>query len=538
MADDDYYSEDFESSRSPSGQIGRSRRSDELHSAPNSARRRQLSATAEEEHYSDSFEDEQESTAVDHGPTGVLRDLSQLPGVGPTQVGLPRHEATPSRSAGSPRSSRGSSKSQKYTPPGSESAKSSAASSSAASRPQPKVMGIADLLRMQQEPTPTGSPQQAASTGSQRSSAARRSREENDEASREASEASARHKSRESTPPNPAGRVMDISQLMDVAHLQQAAKADTPASSQPSQHTDRASGSRGQLSGQPSGQRSQSSLGGDSARAVPCMDISQLAAIAEPAAEEALAGRGPAFSDDGRRPPSASPATSSRAGAQMLEPQVSEDVLRRSTPGLVQLPSSQWRAPDDLDAPGARLPPATMPRPAHDAVRRHLKPHVWDIAALGQEEPRQAWADSQEASGLHHAALAQPPLGGAHTVVHGGAAGFGATKPPLPAGTEAALVDRLAQRFVLDRKAPTLQQRERAAYREMLQQVSWTALEPTAAHEASLLLGKRWLAPVSSTETLRAFRRCLHSILTDERVVDIVEHQMALHFSRTVGAGN
>jgi len=66
----------------------------------------------------------------------------------------------------------------------------------------------------------------------------------------------------------------------------------------------------------------------------------------------------------------------------------------------------------------------------------------------------------------------------------------------------------------------------------MLEQVSWTALEPKAANDAALLLGKHFLAPVSANEALRAFRRCLHSILCDERVLDIVEHQMTLHFSR------
>jgi len=56
----------------------------------------------------------------------------------------------------------------------------------------------------------------------------------------------------------------------------------------------------------------------------------------------------------------------------------------------------------------------------------------------------------------------------------------------------------------------------------MLEQVSWTALEPKAANDAALLLGKHFLAPVSANEALRAFRRCLHSILCDERVLDIV----------------
>lgn len=117
----------------------------------------------------------------------------------------------------------------------------------------------------------------------------------------------------------------------------------------------------------------------------------------------------------------------------------------------------------------------------------------------------------------------------------GGPQGFGGARGPLEPGLEAQLVERLAQRFVLDRKAPTLEKRERSAYKEMLQQVAWTALEPLAAQEAASLLSRRWLAPVSSVETLRAFRRCLHTILCDERVLDIVELQMAAHFSRAAG---
>jgi len=99
-------------------------------------------------------------------------------------------------------------------------------------------------------------------------------------------------------------------------------------------------------------------------------------------------------------------------------------------------------------------------------------------------------------------------------------------------GVEAELVEQLLHRFVLEHKAPTLQRRERAAYKEMLEQVSWTALESKAANDAALLLSKHFLAPVSPSEALRAFRRCLHTILCDERVLDIVEHQMTLHFSR------
>jgi len=201
---------------------------------------------------------------------------------------------------------------------------------------------------------------------------------------------------------------------------------------------------------------------------------------------------------------------------------------------VTQLPTAtpEWSAPrhECMFAEGRAVgPPAASPRPlaapaasprARDAVPRHLKPHAWDLASLGQEPPpRQAWPE--------------PAAAPAAT----GARGRGPEAGALPAGTEAQLVERLAQRFVLGRKAPLQAQRERDAYRGMLQQVAWTALEPSAAQETALLLSQRWLEPVSSAETLRAFRRCLHAILCDDRVLDIVDHQMALHFSRTfVGA--
>mmetsp|Transcript_58346 Transcript_58346/g.103701 ORF Transcript_58346/g.103701 Transcript_58346/m.103701 type:complete len:424 (-) Transcript_58346:32-1303(-) len=203
---------------------------------------------------------------------------------------------------------------------------------------------------------------------------------------------------------------------------------------------------------------------------------------------------------------------------------------------ISQLPTSSafWRAPDILEprsrsagsVPAPLSPPGTVPR-THDAVPRHLKPHAWDIASLGQEPvpPKEAMQTR-----------AQPPLGRGLQPVAGGPQGFGGARGPLLPGAEAQLVERLACRFVLDRKAPTLEKKERAAYKEMLQQVSFTALEPSVAQEAALLISKRWLAPVSSTEALRAFRRCLHTILCDDRVLDIVEHQMTLHFGRMATA--
>jgi len=232
-------------------------------------------------------------------------------------------------------------------------------------------------------------------------------------------------------------------------------------------------------------------------------------------------------------------------------------------------PSAQWRAPDALEPatqeysfsdfpassllpppprgkegqPGQPLPPPAIVRRNQDSVQQHLKPHAWDLASLGQEAPQaqQAWtaagaADGGVAERPGGRAHAQPPLGRGLEPMAGGARGFGGERGLLPPGTEAQLVERLAQRFVLDRKAPACKRRERSAYQEMLQQVAWTALEPSAAQEAALLLSQRWLQPVSPAEALRAFRRCLHAILCDERVVDIVEHQMTLHFGRNARA--
>lgn len=198
--------------------------------------------------------------------------------------------------------------------------------------------------------------------------------------------------------------------------------------------------------------------------------------------------------------------------------------------GLPMPPASSLIQGGLAAAPGASLPPVSSDR-RHDAVPRHLKAHAWDLASLGQpgypelihRRPAAGTSDAQHRP--------QPPLApGAMELRGGGTRGFGGEQGPLASGVERQLVERLAQRYVLDRKAPSLEQRERLAYRDMMQQVAWTALEPSAAQEAALLLSKRWLAPVSSTEALRAFRRSLHAVLTDDRVIDVVEHQMAAHF--------
>lgn len=197
------------------------------------------------------------------------------------------------------------------------------------------------------------------------------------------------------------------------------------------------------------------------------------------------------------------------------------DFSRLATLGLPMPPHGKTEG-----APGKPLSPVAQASPGHDAVPRHLKAHAWDLASLGQEAPppRQAWPLAPPAQSVADAWPLQPNGGGAR--------GFGGKPNILPAMTETQLVDVLAQRFLEQRRAPALEKRERAAYQEMLQQVAWTALEPASAQELASLLSQSSQAPVSSAEALRAFRRCLHAILTDDRVLDIIEHQMVLHFSR------
>lgn len=356
------------------------------------------------------------------------------------------------------------------------------------------------------------------------------------------------------------GRVMDVSQL-----LGGAAWGGSPA-------------------------RSGRGSGGDEDPRGHIMDISQLAvavAAAARGATSAASSRGSAADSDPARErlldmsqlagmaASASPVASSPRVAGDADPRdrimdtleeglaaaASAPALGADLPPMTtevtQLPSTaaQWRA-DTLGSvrqgatfvavPGPRvtpsapsgsgpLPPSVAAPRRHDAVPRHYKPHAWDLASLGQEAPapREAWPPQQGGAGARpQGARGQAPLAGGLEPVGGGGGGFGGARGLLPAGAEAQLVERLAQRFILDRKAPSLERRERSAYQEMLQQVAWNALEPVAAQEVALLLSRRWLAPVSSTEALRAFRRCLHAILCDDRVLDIVELQMASHFSR------
>lgn len=324
--------------------------------------------------------------------------------------------------------------------------------------------------------------------------------------SRKSSPSRSSHRSASSAG-DPRGKVMDISQLFAAAApdpgpvRSQAAAAGSGSEHSRDSRSARSSGEEKAQADDPRGR---------------VLDISQLPSCSGPAAGQA-------------QPPADARETRHHASAV-------------AGPNLLSGPS-QWRTPDILEPPSgypalpsesAALPPAARLQREHDALPRHLKPHSWDIASLGQEPPsavpKEAWA----ADGT--LPVAQPLLGRGLAPVGSGPGGFGGARGPLVPSTEAQLVNRLAERFVLDRKAPLLERKERQAYKEMLQQVSWTALEPSLAQEAALLLSKRWFAPVSSTETLRAFRRCLHSILSDDRVLDIVEHQMALHFGRTAGA--
>lgn len=313
---------------------------------------------------------------------------------------------------------------------------------------------------------------------------------------------------------------MNISQLFAAAAPEQGpVRRDAAATGGGTEH------SRGSRSARRSGE--EEAQAGDPRGQM--LDISQLPTLSGPAAAQAQ--------------PLAAVAAAHEQPLAVDAQETGDHAIELDGPNL--LPGlSHWRTPDILEPPPrcpaqpsefAALPPAAAGlQRGHDALARHLKPHGWDIASLGQEPPstapKQAWA-------AHATSLAaQPPLGHSLAPVGGGPGGFGGVRGALEFSTEAQLVNRLAERFVLDRKAPQLERKERQAYKEMLQQVSWTALEASQAQEAALLLSKRWLAPVSSTETLRAFRRCLHSILCDDRVLDIVEHQMVLHFGRTAGA--
>lgn len=193
-------------------------------------------------------------------------------------------------------------------------------------------------------------------------------------------------------------------------------------------------------------------------------------------------------------------------------------------------PVEQWRAPMELqfDAGPQEVPSGSLPPPeaVGGATGQVGKPSKWEISAMAGPESLASPKTSQADPPMMRPTT-QPPMGDLRPMN-----GRGGSRSIAPVGVEAELVEQLLQRFVLEHKAPTLQRRERAAYKEMLEQVSWTALEPKAANDAALLIGKHFLAPVSANEALRAFRRCLHSILCDERVLDIVEHQMTLHFSR------
>merc|ERR1712232_522285 len=119
----------------------------------------------DEEHYSDSFEAEHDSSVVDHDLARGL-GLPQHSGAG-GQIGLPPPPASPSaNSSASRRSSHSSRRSRQYTPP--ESAKSS--SSHDAAPPKLKIISVADLLKQQAEPLASESPEAAGSVASRHSS--------------------------------------------------------------------------------------------------------------------------------------------------------------------------------------------------------------------------------------------------------------------------------------------------------------------------------------------------------------------------------
>merc|ERR1712232_621040 len=186
-----------------------------------------------------------------------------------------------------------------------------------------------------------------------------------------------------------------------------------------------------------------------------------------------------------------------------------------------------------IEEPGAL---AARPPRSHDAVASHLKPHSWELASKGQALTFTATSGGN-ASGSRDGGGGYPPSHEQARTDHHPC--FGQTQAPrdvLAAGTEVMVIEQLARQFLLGRSMPAFDAHERAAYQEMLQQVAWTALEPNACQEAAELLRRRWLVPVNSTEVLRTFRRCLHSILTDPRVVDIIERQMTRHFSHSLGA--
>ncbi|CAJ1414965.1 unnamed protein product [Effrenium voratum] len=104
-------------------------------------------------------------------------------------------------------------------------------------------------------------------------------------------------------------------------------------------------------------------------------------------------------------------------------------------------PAEQWRAPElELEKrcapPAPPMPPTPTPpsssQRSHDALPRRLKPHTWDIAALGGDEPKSPQERSDRPK-------TQQPIG-----MH---------KPPMALAVEAEVVDHLLSRFVLERKA-------------------------------------------------------------------------------------
>lgn len=241
------------------------------------------------------------------------------------------------------------------------------------------------------------------------------------------------------------------------------------------------------------------------------MDISELPGARTMSISD-LPGRDPA----GSAPNSGILPTAGDVGNKaQIDERKQMDTKRPATAG------ARIEQPADITKLAGYIPP--LPPPEHSGaassgVTPQLRQHTWPATPEGLSYPISRPV-AQEPLGRHLEHCPAGPRGAG-----------GGIRGPFAAGTEEQLVDRLAQRFMIHRKSPERQ--ERAALEAMLSQVAFTALEPRAADEMARLFGRRWLMPISSTEGLRAFRRCLHSILTDQRVLEIMEVQMHQHFGQ------
>eukprot|EP00439_Symbiodinium_sp_Y106_P058207 s5_g8.t1 len=130
---------------------------------------------------------------------------------------------------------------------------------------------------------------------------------------------------------------------------------------------------------------------------------------------------------------------------------------------VLPTPAEVWRAPNTLgtEGPAPASPDPLLPAPelkrSHDAIPRHLQPHAWGVAAKGSEamvQPEKTEGGAEQAPPVPGAAITQAPIGaGLAPASYGGA--FGGARGSLALGMEAQLVDRLAERFLEQREAPT-----------------------------------------------------------------------------------